>query len=116
LLGSVVVEAAIVDRVPSRLPGGTRVYVTDLVSGLLLAVALARLLRLRRFDKFHRWLLRLGVLLLVSLARGAAAFGMQPSVADFREYLIFAGVAAAAVREPLPTQPREVQRADHPDP
>jgi hypothetical protein len=55
LLGSVVVEAAFVYRVPSLLlPGGTRVYVTDLVSGLLLGAALARLRRLRRFDKFHR--------------------------------------------------------------
>jgi hypothetical protein len=30
--------------------------------------------------------------LLVSLVRGVAAFGMQPSVADFRQYLFFGGV------------------------
>jgi hypothetical protein len=44
-----------------------------------------RLLRTPRFDRFQRWLLLLGVLLLVSLVRGVAAFGMQASVADFRE-------------------------------
>jgi O-antigen ligase len=94
VLGSVVVEATFVDNVPSlTLPGGTRVYVTDLVSALLLGAALARLLRLRRFDRFHRWLLLLGIVLLVSLVRGAAAFGPQPSIADVRQYLFFAGVA-----------------------
>jgi hypothetical protein len=94
LPGSVVVEAAFVDRVPwLLLPGGTRVYVTDLVSGLLLGDALARLRRLRRLDRFHRWLLLLGVLLLASLARGVGAFGMQPSVTDFREYLFSVGIA-----------------------
>jgi hypothetical protein len=37
----------------------------------------------------------------VSLARGVAAFGMQPSVADFREYLFFAGVALYFASFPL---------------
>jgi hypothetical protein len=102
LLGKVVVEAAFVDRVPSMLlPGGTLVYVTDLVSGLLVGAALAGLRRLRRFDKIHRWLLLLGVLLLVSLARGVAVFGMQPSVADLRECLLFAGVALYVASFPL---------------
>jgi hypothetical protein len=102
VLGSVVVEAFFVDRVPSlTLPGGTRVYVTDLVSGLLLGAALARLLRLRRFDRFHRWLILLGIVLVVSLVRGAAAFGTQASVADFRQYLFFAGVALYFASFPL---------------
>ena len=52
-----------------------------------------RLLRQRRFDRYQRWLLLLGVLLLVSLVRGVAAFGVQQSVNDFRHYLFFAGVA-----------------------
>ena len=48
---------------------------------------------MRRFDRYQRWLLLLGVLLLVSLVRGVAAFGMQQSVNEFRHYLFFAGVA-----------------------
>jgi O-Antigen ligase len=94
VLGSVVVEAYFVDSIPSlNLPGGTQVYVTDVVSTLVLTAGLLRLLRLRRLDRFHRWLLVLGVLLLVSLVRGVAAFGLQPSVADIRQYVFFAGVA-----------------------
>jgi hypothetical protein len=94
VLVSVVVQAVYVDSVPSlTLPGQTRVYVTDLVSALVLAAAVARLLRLRRFDRFHRWLVLLAILLFVSLIRGVAAFGPQPSFADFRQYLFFAGVA-----------------------
>jgi hypothetical protein len=102
VLGSVVVQATFVDRVPSLLlQGGTRVYVTDLVFGLLLGAALARLLRLRRFDRFHRWLVLLGIVLLVSLVRGAAAFGTQASIADFRQYLFFAGASLYFASFPL---------------
>jgi O-Antigen ligase len=94
VFGSVVVQAYFVDRVPALgLPGGVQVYVTDMVASLVLGAAVLRLLRMRRFDRFQRWLLLLGVLLLVSLVRGVAAFGMQPSIADFREYLFFGGVA-----------------------
>jgi hypothetical protein len=94
VLGSVVVQAYYVDRVPSLvLPGGTKVYVTDVVSTLVLVAALARLLRLRRFDRYHRWLLLLGVVVLISLVRGVAAFGLQASIADVRQYLFFTGVA-----------------------
>ena len=102
VLGSVVVQATFVDGVPSVVfPGGTQVYVTDLVSGLLLVAGVARLLRLRRFDRFHRWLVLLGIVLLVSLVRGIAAFGMQVSIADFRQYLFFAGVALYFASFPL---------------
>jgi hypothetical protein len=94
VLGSIVVDAYFVGNVPSlTLPGGTRVYVTDMVSTLVLGAALARLLRLRHFDRFHRWALLLAVLVLVSLLRGVAAFGPQPSIADVRQYVFFAGVA-----------------------
>jgi O-antigen ligase/polysaccharide polymerase Wzy-like membrane protein len=94
VLGSVVIQATLVDGVPSLLlPGGTRVYVTDIVSGLLVGAALARLLRLRRFGRFHRWGTLLGAVLLVSLVRGVMAFGAQASIADFRQYLFFAGAA-----------------------
>jgi O-Antigen ligase len=94
VFGSVVVQAYFIDRVPAlTLPGGVQVYLTDMVASLILGAAVLRLLRTPRFDRFLRWLLVLGVLLLVSLVRGVAAFGMQPSVADFREYLFFGGVA-----------------------
>lgn len=102
VLGSVVVEATFVESVPSlALPGGIQVYVTDLVSGLLLGAAAARLLRLRRFDRFHRWLVLLAIVLLLSLARGAATFGPQASIADFRQYLFFTGVALYFATFPL---------------
>jgi O-antigen ligase len=93
VFGSVVVQAYFIDRVPAlALPGGVQVYLTDMVASLILGAAVLRLLRTPRFDRFQRWLLVLGVLLLVSLVRGVAAFGMQPSVADFRQYLFFGGV------------------------
>ena len=102
VLGSVVVQAAFVDSVPSLLlQGGTRVYVTDLVSALLLGAALLRLLRMHHFDRFHRWLTLLGIVLLVSLVRGVAAFGSQASIADFRQYLFFAGAALYFASFPL---------------
>jgi hypothetical protein len=102
VLGSVIVEATFVDAVPSlMLSGGTRVYVTDLVSALLLCAAVARLLRLRRFDRFHRWLVLLAIVLLVSLLRGVATFGVQASIADFRQYLFFAGVGLYFATFPL---------------
>ena len=94
VLGSVVVQAYFVDQVPAlALPGGVQVYVTDMVAALVVGAAVLRLLRLRDFTRYQRWLLLLGLLLLVSLVRGVAAFGMQPSIADFRLYLFFAGVA-----------------------
>lgn len=94
VFGSVIVQAYFIDRVPALvLPGGVQVYLTDMVASMILGAAVLRLLRLPRFDRFQRWLLLLGVLLLVSLVRGVAAFGMQPSMADFREYLFFGGAA-----------------------
>jgi O-Antigen ligase len=94
VLGSVVVQAFFVDRVPALvLPGEVQVYVTDVVVSLVVGAAVLRLLRMRHFERYRRWLLILGVLLLVSLVRGVAAFGMQQSVNELRHYLFFAGVA-----------------------
>jgi hypothetical protein len=71
VLGSVVVQAYFIDRVPALvLPGGVQVYITDIVASLVVGAAVLRLLRLPRFDPFQRWLLLLAVLLLVSLVRG----------------------------------------------
>jgi hypothetical protein len=94
VLGSVIVEAVFVDSVPSLiLPGDTRVAVTDVISALVFAAGVARLLRLRGFDRYQRWLMLLAVVLFLSLIRGVAAFGPQASINDFRQYLFFAGVA-----------------------
>jgi hypothetical protein len=94
VLGSVVVRAFFVDKVPALvLAGGVQVYVTDVVASLIVGAAVLRLLRQRRFYRYQRWLLLLSVLLVVSLVRGVPAFGMQQSVNDFRHYLFFAGVA-----------------------
>jgi O-antigen ligase len=94
VFGSVVVQAFFVDKVPALvLPGGVQVYVTDVVVSLIVGAGVLRLLRQQRFDRYQRWLLLLGVLLLVSLARGLAAFGVQQSINAFRGYLFFFGVA-----------------------
>jgi O-Antigen ligase len=94
VLGSVVVQAFFVDKVPALiLPGEVQVYVTDVVASLVVGAGVLRLLRQRRFDRYQRWLLLLSVLLLVSFIRGVAAFGMQQSVNELRHYLFFAGVA-----------------------
>ena len=94
VLGSVVVQAYFVDAPPGVvLPGGVQVYVTDVVATLVVGAAVLRLLRQHHFGRYQRWLLLLGVLLLVSLVRGLAAFGVQQTVNDFRHYLFFAGVA-----------------------
>jgi hypothetical protein len=94
VLGSVVVQAYFVDRMPALvLPGGVQVYVTDVVVSLVVGAAVLRLLRKRRFDRYQRWLLLLSVLLLMSLVRGVAAFGVQQSVNELRHYLFFVGVA-----------------------
>ena len=94
VLGSVLLQAYFVDKVPAVvLSGGVRVYVTDVVVSLVVGAAVLRLLRQRLFDRYQRWLLLLSVLLLVGLARGVAAFGLQQSVNAFREYLFFIGVA-----------------------
>ena len=94
VLASVVVQAYFVDSVPAIvLPGGVQVYVTDVALSLVVGAALLRLLRQRRFGRYERWLLLLSVLLLVSLLRGVAEFGLQQSVNDFRHFLFFVGIA-----------------------
>lgn len=93
LCGTILVQAYFVDEVPAvQLPGGTSVYVTDLVAVLIAAAAVARVLRLKHFDRFQRWLLLLAVLLGVSLLQGTAQYGLHSAVNDFRQYLFFVGV------------------------
>ena len=90
LLGATLMSATLVTRVPSViLPGGIRVQVHDVAFALVLAAAILRLLRLPRFTPWQRWALLAGVMLLLSLVRGAVAFGPQQAIAELRLFLAF---------------------------
>jgi hypothetical protein len=100
LIGSTLVDAFFASAVPSlTLPGDMRVGVTDIIATLVLGAAFARLLRVRRLDTYHRWLVLFLVLLILSLVRGIIAFGIQTSVSGFRlmEFWIAAAVYFATV-------------------
>ena len=94
VLSLTVLNAALLDQVPALVsPGGMRLQVYDVVFVLLLGAGTLRLLRVRRFTGFQRCLVLLGLLLLLSLARGATAFGIEHSVAESRLYLPFVSTA-----------------------
>ena len=100
LIGSTLMDAFFANAVPSlTLPGDMRVGLTDIIATLVLGAAFARLLRVRRLDTYHRWLVLFIVLLILSLVRGVIAFGIQTSVSDFRlmEFWIAAAVYFATV-------------------
>jgi hypothetical protein len=90
LLAMALLNAILVGRVPSvTLPGGIRVQLHDVVFALVLAAGILRMLRMRRFASVQRWVVVLAVVLAVSLVRGAGAFGVEHSVAEFRLFLPF---------------------------
>ena len=90
LLGATLISATLVGRVPSlTLPGGIRVQLLDVAFALVLAAAILRVLRLPRFTPWQRWALLVGIMLLLSLVRGAVAFGPQHAIAEFRLFLAF---------------------------
>lgn len=91
-LSAIVQAAFLYEDVPSMRLGGVRVGATDLVAVVVLAAAVARCLRLRRFSRYQYWLVLLGAVLLVSLLLGIAAHG-QSAVSDSRQYLFFVGAA-----------------------
>jgi hypothetical protein len=93
VLGLTVLNAALLDQVPALPLGSMRLQVYDVVFALLLGAGTLRLLRVRRFTGFQRCLVLLGLLLLLSLARGASAFGIERSVAESRLYLPFVSAA-----------------------
>jgi O-Antigen ligase len=91
VLGLMVLQAVLIDRVPAlTLPGGIRVVPYDAVFALLLAAAVARLLRMQRFSAFQRCVILLGVMLVLAVVRGVATFGVEQSVAEFRLLFAFA--------------------------
>jgi len=90
VLGATVMSATLVSRVPSvMLPGGIKVQLHDVAFALVLAAAVLRLLRLTRLTPWQRWGLLAGAMLLLSLFRGAAAFGPQHAIAELRLFLAF---------------------------
>ena len=90
LLGATLISATLVGRVPSvMLPGGIRVLVIDVAFALVLAAGILRVLRMPRFTRWQRWALLVGIMLLLSLVRGAVAFGPQHAIAEFRLFLAF---------------------------
>ncbi len=100
LIGSTLIDAFFANAVPSlTLPGDIRLGSTDIIATLVLCAAFARLLRMRRLSPYQRWLVLFIILLVLSLVRGAIAFGIQPSVSDFRlmEFWIAAAVYFATV-------------------
>jgi O-antigen ligase len=93
VLFGTLVQAVFVERVPSLYLGSARVELSDMVFVLVLGAAVARLLRVRSFTPSLRWLLLLGVALLLSLGRGMLTIGPQPAINDVRQYLEFVGPA-----------------------
>jgi hypothetical protein len=93
VLVGMLLQAIFVERVPSLYLKDTRVELSDVLFALVVAAGLARLLRVQRYSPLLRWLLLLGIVLVVSLLRGMLTINLQGSVNDFRQYLQFAGPA-----------------------
>jgi O-antigen ligase len=90
LLGAALISATLVGRVPSvTLSCGIRVLLIDVAFALVLAAGILRVLRMPRFTRWQRWALLVGIVLLLSLVRGAVAFGPQHAIAEFRLFLAF---------------------------
>jgi hypothetical protein len=90
---SAIAQAVFIYEVPGVRVAGARVGVTDVVAVTVLAAAAARCLRLRRYDRYRRWVILLGILLLVSLLQGVVGHGIQAGVNDSRQYIFFVGAA-----------------------
>jgi hypothetical protein len=68
---------------------GVRIGPSDLLVVVLLTAAVARLLRIDRLTLAQRLLLLFGVLVAWAIVRGAAAFGIPPTVNEARKFLVF---------------------------
>lgn len=93
VLVGMLAQAVFVERVPSLYLRDTRIELSDVLFALVTAAGLARLLRVVRYTPLLRWLLLLGIVLVVSLLRGMLTINPQQSVNDFRQYLEFVGPA-----------------------
>lgn len=74
--------------------GPLTVYGADVVGGLLAVATAARLLRAPALTPLQWLLAGVGLVALLSVARGALAFGLEPAVNEFRRWL---AVLAAAL-------------------
>lgn len=73
--------------------GGITVYISDLLSIILIIGATARLLRARRLTTGQYILLAIAALIVLSLLRGVMAYGIQRSVNEARSWIAFASAA-----------------------
>ena len=72
---------------------GAYVSALDAVGVILVAAAIARLLRLNRVTVAQRLLALLGVLLVASLVQGIGLWGLQTAVVEFRSFLAYFSAA-----------------------
>jgi len=93
VLVGMLLQSIFVERAPSLYLKDTRVELSDVLFVLVVAAGLARLLRVRRYTPLLRWLLLLGIVLVISLLRGMLTISLQGSINDFRQYLQFVGPA-----------------------
>jgi hypothetical protein len=73
--------------------GAIRVQAADVVFVVLLAAAVARLMRLEGSPAAHHILIALGLITVWALARGVAPFGVPAATNEARKFLWFFGVA-----------------------
>jgi hypothetical protein len=65
------------------------VELLDVAFALVSAAAILRVPRMPRFTRWQRWALLVGIMLLLSLVRGAVAFGPQHAIAEARLFVPF---------------------------
>ena len=96
-----VVTTALNDLLPAPQLGGFTVVLPDLVCGLVAVAAIARVLRAPSIRGAPAALLALGAVVVLSLVRGAAVYGLQAAVNDGRTfvYVVF-GALYFALAEP----------------
>jgi hypothetical protein len=70
-----------------------RIGPNDVLFVLLLAAAIARLLRARRLSTPQRLLVVLGVLVVLSIVQGAGEFGIPATINEARKFLVFTAAA-----------------------
>ncbi len=104
-----VVDAALVENTPAFSLGAFRLTAIDYVFVLVAAAGVARCLRIRRFTVPQRLLILLCLLGVAGLVRGAATFGPERSVAEFRPFLqLYGGALYFSTIEPSPRTLRVV--------
>lgn len=86
VLGATVLGGALAESVGVAV-GGFSIYIRDVVSVMVLAAGIARLIRLPRRSAPHWMIVALCLLALTPLARGLMQFGVQESVNEFRRFL-----------------------------